>query len=425
MKTVILTPLSSPVIKTIAIPGSKSYTNRALLLAALAREVVVIQNPLLSDDTNAMIDCLKTLGITCEVTPDQITVIGNIFTIQDKEYVLNANLSGTTIRFLTALACIIPGKKTIRGEEGLNNRPIGDLVNALRELGADITYLEKEGYPPLHIASQTLQQKSVILHGNISSQYLSALLMIAPLIGNITIHIDGEQISKPYIAMTLRVMQDFGVTVTNTDYTSYTSSTQQYTKNTYIVEGDYSSAGYFLAIAALTHATITLDNLNPNSVQADKAFVSILEEMGNDIVYKDTAITITGKHIKPVTVDMNACPDQAQTLAVLAAFAKGKTVITGIASLRVKETERIRAIEIELLKMGIRTESTPSSLTIYGGNPKPAAIKTYGDHRMAMAFAVAGAKLSGMQIENSEVVTKTFPMFWNTLESIGIGVAYA
>ncbi|MBP9719250.1 MAG: 3-phosphoshikimate 1-carboxyvinyltransferase [Candidatus Levybacteria bacterium] len=423
MKTYSLTPLIAPVTKTVRIPGSKSYTNRALLLATLTKGTVTIKNPLFSDDTKAMISCLETLGIGIETTNDTITVFGDISQIKTGDYTLDAKLSGTTVRFITALACIIPGKKTIIGEEGLQKRPITDLVDALKQLGAKIEYLGKEDYPPLSIISETLTVGNVTVKGTISSQYLSAILMIAPLIGNITITIDGEQISKPYIYLTLATMKDFGVTVTNNQYTTYEISAKQaYKKDTYTVEGDYSSAGYFFAIAALTTATITVENLSSDSKQGDKQFLSLLEYMGNHVTYAANSVTIQGKTLKALSVSLQDYPDQAQTLAVLAAFINGTTTIHGIASLRVKETERILALQTELKKMGIETESTEDSLTIFGGNPKPATIHTYGDHRMAMAFAVAGSKISGMQIVDPDVVTKTFPTFWETIRSIGIGV---
>ena len=191
----------------------------------------------------------------------------------------------------------------------------------------------------------------------------------------------------------------------------------------YTIEGDYSAAAYFFAIAALTHSTITVQILNPRSVQGDRLFLDVLKEMGNTVIYGKNGVTLRGSGVKPLPkVDMLRMPDQAQTLAVLTAFAEGKTTLTGIRSLRVKETERVRALQTELKKMGIKTESTQDTLTIYGGNPKPAIIDTYNDHRMAMSFAVAGAKLSGIKINNPEVVNKTFPQFWDVLQRAGVSI---
>lgn len=407
----------------VEIPGSKSYTNRALIIASLIKGEVKIKNPLESDDTRVMIDCLKELGIEIKESENEINVIGDISRIEDKEYKLNAKLSGTTIRFLLALSCVIPGKKMIKGEDSLNNRPIGELAGALKDLGAEIEYLDKRGYPPLLVKSSKLPLRETRLHGDISSQFFSALLMIAPIIGGIEIEVMGNQISKPYIDMTIELMKYFGVTVKNENFKKYiVENSENYAKKDYVVEGDYSSAGYFLAIAALTKSTLKLKNLNSHSLQADRNFLKIIECFGTELKFEDDNLIIKGDGVKPLNVDMENCPDQAQTLAVLLAFAKGKSVITGIRSLRVKETERILALQNELSKMGIKTESTIDSLTIYGGTPKQAEIDTYNDHRMAMSFAVAGTSLPGIIINNPEVVTKTFPNFWKKLKQIGVKI---
>ncbi len=420
MNTTEIIPLSEPITAELSLPGSKSYTNRALLLAALTENPVVIKNPLFSDDTQAMIACLKTLGIEINVSETQIVVVGSIKDIQEKEYDLDAEYSGTTIRFILALATMSPGIKTIHGKEGLNNRPIKDLVDALLQLGADITYLEKEGYPPLRVNSHVLNPGAIFMNGEVSSQYISAILMIAPIIGDITIAIKGDQISKPYIAMTLSTMEQFGVSIINKDFLAYIIEKQQYNASDYLVEGDFSSAGYFFAIAALTKSKLTLKNLNPDSKQADKKLLEVLKKMGNEISYGDNEITIKGNGVQPMEIDVTDFPDQAQTLAVLAAFAKGETKLTGVQSLRVKETERVVALQKELEKMNIKTSSTADTLTIQGGNPTSTTIDTYGDHRMAMAFAIAGTKLSGVTINDPHVVNKTFPEFWKKLNEIGV-----
>lgn len=406
---------------TVLIPSSKSLTNRALIIASLIKGEVFIKNPLESDDTRAMIDCLKELGIKIKEKLGEIKVIGDIRDIREKNYQLNAKLSGTTIRFLLALSCIIPGRKIIKGEESLNKRPIGELAGALKELGAEIEYLEKLGYPPLLVKSSNLKGEKTRLHGDISSQFFSALLMIAPIIGGLEVGVMGKQISKPYIDMTIDLMDYFGVKVENENYNQYiVEPGQKYIRKDYKVEGDYSSAGYFMAIATLNKAKLVLKNLNKNSKQADKNFLKIIEKLGSKIKFEGNDLYIAGKGVKPLNADMENCPDQVQTLAVLLAFAKGKSTITGVRSLRIKETERVLALQAELLKMGIKTESTIDSLTIFGGDPKSAEIDTYNDHRMAMAFALAGAVLDGIVINNPEVVTKTFPDFWKTLEEIGV-----
>lgn len=406
---------------SIDIPGSKSYTNRALIIASMINGEIKIKNPLFSDDTNAMIKCLKELGLEISKSETEIIIKGSVKDIKNKEYKLNANLSGTTIRFILALSCVIPGIKIVTGEDSLLKRPIGELAGALKDLGAKIEYLDKPGYPPLKVTSTKFASAKTRLHGDISSQFFSALLMIAPLTQGLEIDVMGKAISTPYIDMTIDLMNYFGVKVKNIDYKNYlVKGGQNYLNKDYIVEGDYSSAGYFLGLAALTKTTLTLNNLSRNSLQADRNFIDILEKLGSKISYKDNSLKITGAGVKAINIDMENCPDQAQTLAVMLAFADGKSVITGIRSLRIKETERILALQNELSKMGIKTESTIDSLTIYGGNPKPAKINTYNDHRMAMSFSLAGAMITGVEINNPEVVTKTFPDFWKKLESIGI-----
>lgn len=424
MKMYTLIPLASPVEATVDIPGSKSYTNRALFMAAMTPHAVEIVRPLISEDTEAMLNCLGALGVQCVRTYSGFRVGDNTQLSPHCTYDLDAHISGTTIRFILALSCVMPGIKVVHGHEPLNKRPIKDLVDGLRQLGADIQYVDREGFPPLKVSSSHLRQGVIRMSGAVSSQYLSAILMVAPLVGEVVIEVEGEQISKPYIDMTIASMKQFGVIVENENYKTYRVQTgQMYSAREYVVEADVSSASYFAAIAALTKSRITLAHMNPNSLQADMGFFRILERMGADLSYGDDSITVAGHGVKALEVDMEDCPDQAQTLAVLAAFAKGKTVISGVRSLRVKETERVKAVEAELAKMGVKTESTSDVLTIYGGNPEPAVIDTYGDHRMAMSFAVAGTLLPGMRINNPEVVGKTFPDFWEKMQEIGVIVS--
>ncbi len=423
MKQIMLSPLQHPVTKTIEIPGSKSYTNRALLMAALTDNPVTIKNPLFSDDTKAMIDCLKQLGIEIEVTKNIIIVKGSITDIKENHYEINTDLAATVIRFLLPLLCVVPGSKILTGKEGLNKRPIGELVKGLQQLGAEITYVEKEGFPPIKITSSKLQTQVITVKGDVSSQFFSALFIIAPVIGGLTIQVEGKQISKPYIDMTIDTMKHFGITVENNSYETYhISAGQNYSCDEYTVEGDFSSAGYFFAIAALTKSTITVKNVNPQSLQADKKLLPVLEQMGNEIQNGINEITIIGNGITPVYIDMIDFPDQAQTLAVLVAFADGESKLTGLESLHVKETDRLKATEKELNKMRINTKSSYDSLTIHGGNPETAIVDTYGDQRMAMAFAIAGAKIHEMKINDPDVVNKTFPEFWHKFRDLGIEI---
>lgn len=422
MKRAKISPSDRPVKTSLSMPGSKSYTNRALLLAAMTRRPVKIFKPLFSDDTKAMVTCLQALGIEVAVKHDFIEVKGDISSVADRAYDLDADLSGTTMRFMLALCAVLPGTQTLHGKKRLHERPVGSLADGLRQLGANIDYLGETGYPPLLVSPPSLNANKLKISGRETSQYLSALLMIAPLAGGLTIEVDGRLISEPYVDMTIEAMRQFGVDVSSNNHVYTVSDGQSYDCSEYIVEGDVSSASYFFAIAALTRSTLTLENMNPSSLQADMGFLKILLDMGNEVKNGEHSITVQGKAVRPVTVDMRDCPDQAQTLAVLAAFANGTTTITGVQSLRVKETERVKALQRELEKMGIKTSSTADTLTINGGNPQPASIATYNDHRMAMAFSVAGTKLPGMTIQEPEVVSKTFPDFWEKLEAIGAGI---
>lgn len=401
-------------------PGSKSYTNRALIMAALTKGPVTLHNPLYSEDTETMLSCLMTLGLNIAAFPDRITVHDDISIIQKRHYELFVKDSGTTLRFLLALLCIVPGTKVLKGNPRLNERPIKDLVDALRQLGAKIDYQEKDGQSPLFIhqsllSSCALSENEITLDSSLSGQFVSALLMISPHLKGLNIQLKGKLISAPYIGMTIQAMNDWGVNVIKTENGYYIPSGQDYKKKQYVIEGDYSSAGYFFAIAALTKSNFTLKNLDPDSAQADRKLIDILASMGNEFKMDKNRITIIGKQVLPLSINMEDCPDQVQTMAVLAAFAKGTTIINGVRSLRLKETERVHALIKELAKMGIETEDTHDCLTIYGGNPHAAIIETYGDHRMAMSFAVAGTKLPDMKINHPEIVNKTFPDFWNQL----------
>lgn len=440
-RAVRLSPLPKPVQTSVTVPGSKSYTIRALILAALVDrpegQPVRVWNVLRSDDGQAILDCLNALGIRTDwgeqAGQAYVDVFGQVQHIADADYTLHANLSAATLRFLLAVSAVIPGRQTLLGHEGLNRRPVRDLVDALRALGVSIDYLGEEGYPPVRVNSSRLQASDLTVSGSTSSQYISALLMIAPFIElaleasgqPVVIRLPEAPVSKPYLDMTLSIMRAFGVEATHRDdYQWFTvPAGQVYTAQSYVVEPDASSAAYFAAIATLTGSTIALNNLPLTSVQADMRFLHLLERMGTRIEVVGSDLIIEGHGVRPLPlVDMCDCPDQAQALAVLAAFADGTTRIEGLQSLRVKETDRIAAVETELRKMGIRVEAEADALVIHGGHPQAARIATYGDHRMAMAFAVAGAALDGLEIEDPAVVNKTYPGFWEDLTALGVGV---
>lgn len=424
MNSIEILPLKNPVTKSLVIPGSKSITNRALILGSMTNNPIKIINPLWCDDTRAMVNCLKCLGISIRLTSNAIFMDSTASRKIGKQISLNVDLSGTTLRFVLALSCTFGGIKKIFGEKSLSKRPIKELVTALSQLGAEVQYLKKEGYLPLKVLSQKLSSGKVEISGNISSQFISALLMIGPAINGIRIVLETNPISKSYIDLTIDMMKTWGVEVdTSVNNEYFIKSNLKYKMEEYVVEGDYSSASYFAAIAALTRSKIILKNINNHSKQGDRYFFNILQKMGNKILYEDNQVTVYGAKIGAGIYDMENCPDQAQTLAVLAAFANGKSILTGVRSLRVKETERVRALQSELAKMQIRTESPDvDTIVIYGGDPKPATIDTFNDHRMAMSFAVAGTKIKGMKINNPRVVNKTFPEFWKYLQQLGMSL---
>ncbi len=438
-----LTPFPSPVTQTISMPSSKSYTNRALVIAALRRGSTILTNPLHSEDTEAMCSCLVKLGAALEIRPEQITVQSDLQNIPPIDYTLSACDSGTTMRFILALSCVVPGVQVISGNPRLSERPIRDLVDALRNLGAHIEYCDQEGQLPIRVRSSSLFASPIVLKGDMSSQFCSAILLIAPqIVGGLDMRVQGL-ISAPYVDMTLGCMRECGVEViveaqSEVEPLSSTLSVksdhslprfskdvryrvladQSYRSEKYAIEGDYSSGGYFFAIAALTRSRITVQNLCPHSLQPDRKLLDTLAIMGNEVVYHEDGLSIHGRSIEPMDVNMEDFPDQVMTVAVLASFAEGRTRIFGISSLRYKETDRLFALRQELYKMGITTEETHNSLTIYGGQPHGARIATYNDHRIAMAFAVAGTKIEGMTIENPRIVNKTFPAFWEILDRL-------
>lgn len=427
MSQIALSPLSKKITAEISIPGCIGYTIRALNIAAMTKGSVKIQNPLKSDDIYSMVNALKVLGIAVEEGENYFIVYGDIGQVANKDYKIDIGLSGRAARTLLALLCIVPGEKILTCAEEFKKRPIGDLVEGLRQIGAKIEYLEKDGHLPLKILSSVLNQGSISIRGEMSSQYFSAIMMIAPLIGNITIDVEGSQSSKPYVDMTINIMKDFGVNVINDNYAQYKIQNGQDYKNPnlYSVEPEATGASYFFSIAAVTRSKIKIPGLGPESLQGDIRMVDILEKMGCIVSKNQEAkwIEVEGTNaLNGITVDMNDTPDLVPTLSVVAAFADGMTKMTNIAHVRLKETDRIDSPKNELLKMGITAVATNDSLTITGGDPKPAMIETYGDHRMAMSFAIAGTKIDGIKINNPDVVNKSFPEFWDKLEDIGIGI---
>lgn len=411
----------------IAIPGSKSYTNRALVMAALGIGKSIIKGYSEGDDSKALIQALEKLGIKIEKSDDGIMVHGNGGKFSQFKGKIDVGAAGTTMRFLTSLCCLAPGEIILDGSERMRERPIEELVEALKSLGANIEYLEKGGFPPLKIKGGNIKGGEISMNGSVSSQYFTSLFLIAPCLeDSLKIKVKGEQISKSYIDMTINGLKSFGVEVLNNNYKEYVvNSREKYKSIEYQVEGDASGASYFFGIAAVTRLNIRVSNINPNSNQGDIVFVNLLEEMGCKVIKneKENWIEVKGpEKLKSIECNMELMPDVAQTLAVVASFAEGKTKIMGLSTLKIKETDRIQALKNELDKMGIRVEADNDFIVIYGGNPKGVEIETYRDHRMAMAFSIAGCRISGVKILDPGVVSKSFPDFWEKLKELGVEI---
>lgn len=426
MTALLLSSPSSPVSATVAVPGSKSYTNRALIMAALADGVTTLTGCSPSQDSSTLIRALRLLGVSIE-TPDTSTIIvtGTNGRLYPYHGIIDVGPAGTTMRFLTALCSAIQGADIIlQGSERMHARPIKPLVETLQRSGAAIEYLGTEGCPPLRIHSdQPLCGRDVRIDGATSSQFVSALLLISPLFADpFELSITGKPTSTSYIDMTVQGMHDFGIAVKNTDHRHvHIPACQHYSARTYQIDGDTSGASYLWALAAVSGGSITVENVNPNSAQGDVRFPQLLERMGCTVTSSSNSITVKGcRNLTGIDVDMELMPDTAQTLAVVAAFARGTTVLRGLHTLRIKETDRIAALHNELGKLGIKSSAGADFLVIHGGQPHCAQISTYDDHRMAMSFSVCAAILEGMIIEHPEVVEKSFPSYWQTLAHLGI-----
>ena len=424
MNTLTLKPISK-INGEVNLPGSKSLSNRALLLAALAEGTTKITNLLESDDTRHMLNALKKLGINYTLSEDktECTVIGNAGAIHSAnlEELFLGN-AGTAMRPLCAALCLGTGSYLLTGEPRMKERPIGHLVDALREAGAKISYQENEGYPPLLIEANGLSGGNVKIDGAISSQFLTALLLAAPMAKeDMTISIIGELVSKPYIDITLHIMKEFGVDVVNDNYQTFTIKGGQHYKavETFMVEGDASSASYFLAAAAIKGGTVKVTGIGKKSIQGDVLFVDVLEKMGAVVEWGDDFVSVSKGELHAIDMDFNHIPDAAMTIATTALFVEGTTTLRNIYNWRVKETDRLFAMATELRKVGAKVEEGEDYLKITAPKVlKHAAIDTYDDHRMAMCFSLLALDPVSVTINEPECTAKTFPTYFEVLESI-------
>ena len=413
----------------INLPGSKSLSNRALLLAALAQGTTQVTNLLDSDDIRHMLNALKALGVNYQLSEDKrvctIEGIGGAFQWQDGLSLFLGN-AGTAMRPLTAALCLkgkAPAEVVLTGEPRMKERPIKHLVDALQQAGADVQYLENEGYPPIAIRNSGIRGGKIKIDGSISSQFLTALLMSAPLAeGDIEIEIIGELVSKPYIDITLAMMKDFGVNVHHQNYQTFlVKGNQSYVSpQKYLVEGDASSASYFLAAAAIK-GKVKVTGIGKNSIQGDRLFADVLEKMGAKITWGEDFIQAERGELKGIDMDMNHIPDAAMTIATTALFAHGETVIRNIYNWRVKETDRLSAMATELRKVGAEVEEGEDFIRIQPlalDKFQAAEIETYNDHRMAMCFSLIALSDTPVTILDPKCTAKTFPTYFSEFEKI-------
>lgn len=412
---------------THAVPGSKSYTNRALTIAALANGTCTLHGALESDDTQVARAALKQLGITVEQADTTFVVHGRHGTFVDPQQPLFLGNSGTATRFFTAMLTLTDFPCTVTGNARMQERPIADLLHALNQLGAQVTSVHNNGCPPVSLAGQRLQGGTATISGAISSQFLSALLMVAPYAQqDVTLLVQDTLVSVPYVDLTLDIMARFGVHVDNDAYRRFfIPGRQSYQAQEYLVEGDASSATYFWGLAALLGQQMCVTNVPSTSAQGDVRFLDVLARMGCT-VSQGEQLTVTGPaQLQPLgVIDLNALPDAAMTVAVLAAFCRGETRICNVANLRVKETDRLHALATELRKLGATVTEFADGLDI-NGNPEAlhgADIATYDDHRMAMCFGMAGARLAGIRIQEPGCVSKTYPGYWGDLQQVGVQI---
>lgn len=473
-----ITPIPHPLDATVRVPGSKSLTNRALLIAALANGTTKIVNALFSDDSRYFAKALQTLGFDVQLDESnrEMTVTGLGGRIPAQQAELFVGNAGTAARFLTAFLTLGHGEYLLDGDSRMRERPIGDLVDALTQLGATlhahtdhhspitdhhslITDHSLTAHSPLKILANGLRGGKTKLAGDISSQFLSALLMVAPYAQSpVEIELTTDLNSKPYVDMTIAVMKDFGVEVGRKGYHSFSVPIANYREaslrdklpipqfsappipslqfstsplitpqspisnlqSLYSIESDASAASYFFAAPAICGGTVRVENISRKSVQGDIKFLDVLALMGCTVQESDNCLLITGhSHLRGMDVDMRDIPDTAQTLAAIAPFADSPTRIRGIASARLKETDRVHAACTELQRLGVQVEEHEDGMTIYPCQTfKRSNVQTYNDHRMAMAFSLIGLRVDGVFIENPSCVSKTFPNFFEVLEAL-------
>lgn len=422
MDAVEIQPVTGPFDAVVQLPGSKSYTNRALLVAALAEGESTITDALASDDTHYMLEALRSLGVTIEERDAHtyfVTGAGGPFPADAAElYIGNA---GTAARFLTAAVTLGRGTFTVDGSEAMRKRPIDPLIDGLRQLGVDIGSRFDNGCPPVDVRADGLAGGRATMRGDISSQYFSALLMAAPYAtADVEVAVDGDLVSAPYVTMTLSTMAEFGVRAERDGNRTFrVPAPQRYRGRTYAVEPDASAASYFFCAAAVTGSRVVVPRLGKRSAQGDLGLLEVLERMGCAVDVGADAIEVRGpSQLRAVDADFSQMGDVATSLMAIAPFADGPTTVRGVAQTHYEESDRPVAAATELRRMGIEVEDDWDSVTIHPGQPRPADIETYEDHRIAMSFAVTGLRAPGIRITNPGTTAKTFPEYFEVLAEV-------
>jgi 3-phosphoshikimate 1-carboxyvinyltransferase len=408
---------------TIRVPGSKSYTQRALITSALASGRSIIKDALISEDTRHLIEALKSLGATITLEHHDLVVGGTGGKLVTPSSPLYLGNNGTGLRFLTSTISLGHGTFILDGNSRMRQRPIQPLVDALTKMRVKARCVQGNGCPPVEVRAEGVPGGKTCLSRGLSSQYVSSLLLAAPYAEKDTeIEIRNSIPSWPYIELTLDVMAQFGVKVSVSEGRFFhIKAPQAYQPREYVIEGDLSSATYFMAAAAILGEDVRISNVNPNSLQGDLRFLEILETMGCQVSKSEEGVQVIGplSNHDELSFDLNDVPDMVPALAVVSAFRKGKTTLKNILHLRVKESDRVAALSSELRKIGARAEETADEMVVQGIATHGAEIECYGDHRIAMSFAIAGLAIEGISIKDPDCVKKSFPDFWEKLESLG------
>lgn len=415
-------PLTVPPAAKVAVPGSKSITNRALVLASLAEGTSTLRGALVADDTEAMAGAMRSLGAEIDLDPDVATVVGFGVRPRPGPVTIDARLSGTTARFVLPLLTVGEGPYVLDGEQPLRDRPMGPTIEALRRMGAELDDSHRPGHLPVLVERGTIRGDGLRVDAQTSSQFASGLLLAAPSIeGGVSIELEGDVVSRPYLEMTIAVLRAFGVDAETDGDRRMWVRPGRVEPTDYRIEPDASTASYFLAAAVITGGRVRVEGLGRTSLQGDVALAGILGQMGAEVTVADDFIEVAGTgNIRGVDVDLTDLPDMAQTVAVVAPFASGPTRVRGVEVIRGHETDRIAAIVAEMGRCGIEAQEYDDGFTIHPGVPRPTQIQTYRDHRMAMSFSLLGLRVPGIVIVDPGCVAKTFPGFFSALDRLRV-----